>query len=417
MKKLALAALLGATVPAYADARSTDLRDRPFNEQTWLTAHNAFANGLPFLPAYLPSQTLTIGEQLVAGARGLMLDIHESNGRVRLCHGLCLGLEPTLADALNNEILPFLRAVPHAIITLHLEDYVERSALAAELAEAPAVAAMTFNPEDWGGYSWPTPHEMAKAGQRIVIFTQEFRNAGPMDTGRGTAHLLYDRDYTSENDWRLGATIFMHELSCVSRWEKQSLSQGLTAGTRAWPRLFVMNHFHDAPFGDHAWQDNSYDALRSRIDDHCMPAAQRRPNYVAVDFVQAGQAASVVGALNAGAIEFFDKAEGKGKRVCAVAAGARRTVTLDEHANERCPPARIRSAVIRDVPAGMRIELADAAGHAAARTVIAVKHDLTGERALVHDIAAEQDDAHLSVRSSSRGFPESVFQVTFTEAP
>lgn len=416
MKKLALVALLATTPIAHADALYAVDAERPFNEHTWLTAHNAFANALPLPPAFLPNQTLSLRRQLESGVRGLMLDIHESNGRVRLCHGRCAGWEPTLADALNSEILPFLRAVPYAIITLHLEDTASRSALAAELALSPDAPGMTFNPNDWSRERWPTPREMADAGQRLVIFTQQYGNAGPVETPSGTAHLLYDRDYTSENYWSIGPTIFTHDLSCVSRWESQPLSIGLTYGPRTWPRLFVMNQFHGAPFGDHAAHDNSYDMLRSRIDDHCLPAAQRKPNYIAVDFVEAGQAMSVVGALNVGAIEFFSEPEGKGERICAVAAGSKRTVRLGQDTGDRCSPARIRSAVIRDVPGDTRIELADAEGHAAARAVIVVKRPLTGERALVRSIGTPQDDEHVRVTSSGSGYPARVAQVTFAQA-
>ena len=412
MKSLKLMVLACAMFP-FAQARAT--LDRPFNEYTWLTAHNAFANAPPLPPASLPNQTLSLRRQLELGVRGLMLDVEESHGRVRLCHGRCIGLEPTLADVLNYEVLPFMLSAPYAIVTLHLEDRTHRAALAAELAQAPAVAELTFNASSWSDAHWPTPREMADAGQRLIIFTQNIANTGALETPTGTAHILHDRDYTSENYWSLGDTIFTHDRSCVSRWDGQPLALSLTYGPRAWPRLFVMNHFHGAPFGNHSVHDNSYDSLRSRVDDHCLPAAGRKPNYVAVDFVEAGQAASVVAALNTGTIEFFDEPEGKGERVCAVAAGARRTVLLDEHAGDRCPPHRIRSAVLRDIPAGTRVELADGAGHAAARTLIAAKRDLYGERALVRDTGTAQDDAHISVTSSPSGLPKGVRQVTFSQ--
>lgn len=408
MKPIMLAALACAVIPA-AHAQTT--LDRPFNEYTWLTAHNAFANTI------FPNQTLSLREQLEHGVRGLMLDVHANNGRVRLCHGGCLGYEPTLADALNDDVLPFLRRAPQAIVTLHLEDYADREALVAELGKSPETVRMSFDPASWDDGHWPTPAEMAAAGQRLVIFTQQFRNAGNLETDTGVAHVLFDRDYTSENHWSIGSTIFTHDVSCHSRWDDPWLSLGLTYGGRTWPRLFVMNHFHSAPFGDHAATDNSYDALRSRIDEECLPAAQRKPNYVAVDFVQSGQASSVVGALNSGVIEFFDEPEGKGERVCAIPAGRRRTVMVDEHAGDRCPPDRLRSAIVRDVPAGTRIELADATGATASRLHINIKRDLTNQRALVHDLSAAQEDADMTVRSSAAGFPKGVLQVSFSQTP
>ncbi|UPG94863.1 hypothetical protein [Luteibacter aegosomatissinici] len=415
MKRL-LATLLGVTLAPIAwaaDPRGTDI-DRPFNEYTWLTAHNAFANAPALLPAFLPNQTLSIGEQLQNGVRGLMLDVHESNGRVRLCHGTCIGVEPTLADTLETQILPFLERVPHGVVTLLLEDDTRREALEAELERTPKTAALTFNPASWGTAAWPTPRQMIEAGQRLVVFTQTVRNAGTLNTAGGPFHLLYDRDYTSENYWSLGTSVFEHDMSCRSRWESQPLYLDTTRTAQAWPRLFVMNHFHGVPFGNHSGSDNSYAVLRARIDDECAPAAQRKPNYIAVDFVEAGQARSVVAALNQGAIEFFDGPGGTGELVCAVPGSERRTVELGDAGLDRCPTARLRSAVLRDLPAGTRIVLSDGLSHAASRTAILVRKDLMGERATIARFSEAYDGDGVHVQPSANGLRNGITHVTFS---
>ncbi|MGF6496123.1 hypothetical protein ABIE56_004326 [Luteibacter sp. 621] len=413
MKKLLLAALVCASPSAYADVPFAVDVDRPFHEYTWLTAHNAFVNS----PGLFPNQTLAIRRQLQSGVRGLMLDLHESAGRVRLCHGTCVGLEPTFADVLNDEILPYVRSVSHTVVTLHLEDPVSREALAAELAHAPDAVALTFNPASWDTATWPTLRQMADAGQRLVILSQHYRNAGAIETAAGLAHVLFDRAYTSENEWSLGASIAEHDTSCRSRWEGQSLGASITSGDQAWPRLFVMNHFHGVPLGGHSWFDNRYDTLRARIDDACAPEAGRKPNYVAVDFVEAGQVGSVVAALNLGTIEFFDGVDGAGERLCAVAAGGRRTVDLDENDLDRCPPRRVRSAVIRDVPAGTRITLSDGISRRAPRMTVDVRHDLAGERALVARFDTPQADDHVMAEIRDGGPSRGITHVAFEPPP
>jgi hypothetical protein len=406
MKKYLFAALFGATSAAQADVPfATDI-DRPFHEYTWLTAHNAFATTL------VPNQTLPIGRQLQLGVRGLMLDLHESAGRVRLCHGACIGTEPTLADTLNDEILPYVHSHVHAVVTLHLEDHVSRDALADELSRAPEAMALSFNPDHWETDTWPTVRQMAEAGQKLVIFTQQYRNAGQLDTSAGQATLLFDQDYTTENYWSMGP-LATHDRTCRSRWDNLPLTLPGVSGRYAWPRLFVMNHFHDTPYGPHAWHDNRYDELRTRIDDHCLPAAGRKPNYIAVDFVEAGQAGSVIAALNLGTIEFFDREDGQGERLCAIHAGARRTVDLNEDELDRCPPHRVRSAVVRDVPAGTRVTLAERGKNASPAITIEVRHDLRGERALIARFDQSQIDDHVTAVTVDGGPKGGVTHATF----
>ncbi|HVI56728.1 MAG TPA: hypothetical protein VM621_16935 [Luteibacter sp.] len=113
-----LLALASAHVTAGERQYVHDL-DRRFDQYTWVTAHNAFNTWFPF-----PNQSKSISQQLLDGVRGLSLDLHEYQGRVRACHGSCFLVGQPLATHLNGEIVPFLLADRQALVTIHLEDYV-----------------------------------------------------------------------------------------------------------------------------------------------------------------------------------------------------------------------------------------------------------------------------------------------------
>jgi chitinase len=110
---------------------------------------------------------------------------------------------------------------------------------------------------------------------------------------------MASEDFTVENYWSLGTTIFQHDRRCYSRWEGQPLSRPEIRGMRGWRPLFTMNQFHGVPLVTHASSDNGFDALKERYEGWCGPAAGRKPNYVAVDFHERGDVERFVEWLNA----------------------------------------------------------------------------------------------------------------------
>jgi hypothetical protein len=279
-----------ATSPA-AMANTPDDMSRPFDRYTWVTTHNAFTSNGTF-----PNQSQTIAEQLNSGVRGLMLDLHFSNGRVRLCHNVCRSLgTQAFADLLNETILPFLDAHPDAILTLQLEDFTTLRQLATELEMAPGLAGTTFDPDSWDTRGWPTYQQMLDRGQRVLIFSLNETNTGAIPAGDGIVDIMATSEYTVENYWSLGATPLRHDFSCVSRWgeDVRPLARQAVTGKPGWRPLFTMNQFHGVPAQVHAGSDNSYEALTARYLDYCRPVAKRKPNFIAVDFHDVGDTAKV----------------------------------------------------------------------------------------------------------------------------
>jgi hypothetical protein len=262
-----------------------DTLDQPFDRYTWLTTHNAFNYG--FTP--VPNQTRSIPTQLNDGVRGLMLDFVESRGQVYLCHNICLSGELTLEATFNEQIMPFLRNNPNAILTLHVEDYASRSTLHNALNGVSGLAGITFDPQTWNTPDWPTPQQMIDAGQRLLIFNLNNDNSGDFAVDEGNVHIMTSTDGTVENYWSLGDTIFTHDYTCKSRWSDIPLDRKSVAFPgKAWNRLFVMNQFHGVSLGWHARLDNRFDRLLDRVDNYCAGPAMRKPNFIAVDHYEQG---------------------------------------------------------------------------------------------------------------------------------
>ena len=104
--------------------RTTSLTDN-----TVIFAHNSY-NG-PSTGAYMPNQGLSITDLLNIGVRGIELDVHNTQGEVRLCHEFCtpdsmsfLGYNRKFSDALE-EIQKWASHNPSEVILLKIEDWVD----------------------------------------------------------------------------------------------------------------------------------------------------------------------------------------------------------------------------------------------------------------------------------------------------
>ncbi|MFJ6147938.1 FG-GAP-like repeat-containing protein [Streptomyces anulatus] len=262
--------------------------DPTFDQRTYLTSHNAYynqddADGA----AAFPNQSHSIREQLARGVRGLMLDGYDSNGRVRMCHKVCLPTSRPLSNVFTD-IADFLKdpANGNEIVTVFLEDYVTPEQLDAEVGDdlgpGGQLEGMVFDPKgpklpglgsglawDVEATGWPKVSDMVKHGKRLVLFSDRSDK-----TGIG---FLRAKDWTAENYWSMGAGLGDSDWSCYSRWDEIPLAKE----EPKFRRLFVMNHFRSVPMEDTARIDNS--KLVNRAQRFCSPAARKKPNFVAVD--------------------------------------------------------------------------------------------------------------------------------------
>jgi hypothetical protein len=91
-------------------------------------------------------------------------------------------------------------------------------------------------------------------------------------------YVAWNQDYTKENYWSIGG--LGNDWDCPSRWNNGDYIDA------DYPKLFVFNHFRDAPTVITAALDNPYDKIMDRINNQCCPLAKQLPNFVTVDFFE-----------------------------------------------------------------------------------------------------------------------------------
>jgi hypothetical protein len=279
--------------------------DPRLDQATFLTAHNAFANGVDggFAPPFVnfvPNQTRGLNQQLADGVRGFMMDIYQTPDGAILCHTSCTLVSKPVALTVDlQRIVDFLNAHPSEIVTVFLEDYVDPGVLRTSLAGVNGLTNVLYRPDQTGvrDHGWPTVSALRAANDRLLIFTDHSRSADESaGLTRDSFGVMYQRDWTVENYWSMGSATGTSDWSCYSRWYGASDNTPLTQTSPNFRPLFVMNHFRDAPVGGTPGTDNT--KLRDRAERFCEPAARKKPTYLAVDRYDQGDPASAVAGLN-----------------------------------------------------------------------------------------------------------------------
>lgn len=282
--------------------------DRPYNRYSFLCTHNAFVN---YQDArwVAPNQSMSITNQLKNGIRALMLDTHYAKpdwkdvfkvipeAGVYLLHGVEGGHwiagstyalpSRRLYHALYD-VWGFLNDNPYEVVTIFLEDYTTADQLQAEFdfifkkeneegRDGKKFLQRIYNPDNDSRWQvkekkqWPLLSDLIAWDKRVIIFSSD-------QSKRGSEYVAYGRDYTKENFWSLGD--LGNKWDCPSRWnDGQYIDED-------YPKLFVFNHYRNAPTVISAAIDNHYDKIMDRIDNQCSKTAKQLPNFVAVDFFE-----------------------------------------------------------------------------------------------------------------------------------
>jgi hypothetical protein len=265
----------GPVIPPWPAARPgcnghEELCDRPFDEVVFPSTHNSMSNAQDDWG--IPNQNLNLRSQLSDGIRGFLLDVFEDNGRLKLCHSICVIGQRDLIDAFE-EFSDFLAQNPGEVISFLIEDNISAEQLAGALdAGGLADYAIVHEP----GAAWPTLGELIEADTRLLVTTQD---AGPPpEIIHNLWSLAWDTDYTyaSVDDFECGR------------------NRGQTSNA-----LFLLNHWLSAPASlpEYGPVANEYSVLMDRVET-CRSEWERLPSFLAVDYYDAGDLFEVVDVLN-----------------------------------------------------------------------------------------------------------------------
>ncbi|WP_128378299.1 PI-PLC domain-containing protein [Streptomyces cavernae] len=279
--------------------------ERTLDQVTFLTTHNAYANGVDggFAPPFVnlvPNQTRGINQQLADGVRGFMLDIHQTSDGAILCHNSCTLVSRPVALWVDlQRMVDFLKRNPDQVVTVFLEDYVDAGVLRSELARVSGLSDVLYRPDQTGvrQNGWPRMADLIAANRRLLIFSDHSR-ASDQSAGltRDSFGVMYQKEWTVENYWSMGGGVGDSNWACYSRWYDANTNIPLTRTEPNFRPLFVMNHFRDVGITGTATTDNT--KLTDRAQRFCQPAARKKPNFLAVDHYDRGNPAAAVNTLN-----------------------------------------------------------------------------------------------------------------------
>lgn len=247
-----------------------ELCSRRYNEVAFPATHNAMSNFEENWAA--ANQNLGLKRQLQDGIRAMLIDTHEWNGDLYLCHSACPLGNRLLVDALK-EIRMFLDEHPYEVLTLIIQDAIS-PAQTEEAFKAAGLSDMMYVHEK--GTPWPTLYDLIVSGKRIV--------AGAEFSGPPPAWYHHFWDIAWDTPYAFAKP---EDFNCA-----------LNRGTKG-NDLFLVNHWLSDPLStpDRAKVANEYSLLSSRVKQ-CQAEGGQLPNFVAVDFYDIGSVFQVVDEVN-----------------------------------------------------------------------------------------------------------------------
>lgn len=308
IKKIALVCIIA---PLYLQGLSPwqfPTSDRRYDHIAFLCSHNSFSNQAD---GYIqPQQKWSIQEQLDNGIRAFMLDTYYScnifgkNCNVNLCHNSCTltetvlrpfkGNAPRLVTALKT-IADFLDKNPKEIITIFLENYVDKVYIDQSIQELPEFKKYVLTPWDWNPdvrKGWPLLSWMQQKNKRVVIFNSK----------EGTFFTYFEWAFHAENVY---SEVNLKDI-CMQR----KTSREETGKKQRY--LYVMNFFPEFYVKGTEKKIQGYDfnkinneTLRTALNQ-CLDSGldqeglykKRYPNFIALDFVNEGDAMAIINELN-----------------------------------------------------------------------------------------------------------------------
>lgn len=296
-------------LPIYAQGLSQWVlpSDRRYDQTAFLCSHNSFSNEAD---GYIqPQQKWSIQQQLDNGIRAFMLDTYYScnifgkNCNVNLCHNSCTltemilrpfkGNAPRLVTALKT-IADFLDKNPKEIITIFLENYVDKKYIDASVLEIPEFKKYVLIPSQWDPVvkkGWPSLSWMQQNNKRVIIFNSK----------EGTDYTYFEWAFHAENSY---SEVDLKDICMQRKTSREETGKN--------PRyLYVMNFFPEfyikgtEKIQGYDFNKINNEKLRTALNQ-CLDQGldkeglykKRYPNFIALDFVNLGDAMAIINEIN-----------------------------------------------------------------------------------------------------------------------
>lgn len=247
---------------------------KKYNEICFLTSHNAFASSA--YGYFITSQTLSIPEQLQYGVRALMIDLWWHNNEIYMLHGGYGATmfqktgQPEKFEWLLIGIKNWLAENPNEILTLILESYLGNTGgiEIRRLLEKHNITIYNPSRQKLVIGEWDTLADMIAIDQRLVMMSREYHDG-----------VIYDDNVVIENTWDYKNNI---------RGDKFFKRTG---------SIYVFNHFTTDLLPSLYTSFNSENNIMDRMNNAYQNISMY-PNFLAVNYIQYGDAIKVVNYLN-----------------------------------------------------------------------------------------------------------------------
>jgi len=229
---------------------------------------------------------LELEKALMAGYRGINLDVCNCGGLLQFCHNVCDLGSRVPVDVFAN-VARFLDSYPSEVIVLLFEASREKGPvvwndLHAEMSKVDGFVDMMYVHKY--GDEWPTMGDLVSQNKRIIAF---HFNGGTCTDDACPPGMHYFYNYAAETQFESASldNLENYEYSCrVTRGPKEGQ---LPAA------FFVVNNFVTPPDEEASRVANSKTFLSNRLTN-CANINQMRPNFVYLDFWSQGVTAQLV---------------------------------------------------------------------------------------------------------------------------
>mmetsp|Transcript_15059 Transcript_15059/g.31971 ORF Transcript_15059/g.31971 Transcript_15059/m.31971 type:complete len:449 (+) Transcript_15059:249-1595(+) len=237
------------------------------------------------------NQKYELERALIAGYRGLNLDVCNCKGVIQFCHNIC-DLGERIPEEVFSNTLEFLNEYPSEVVVLLFQASTETGItvwndLHSEMKNVDGFADMIYT-HTFGG-EWPTMGDLVQQNKRIIVF---YFNGGTCYDEGCPPTFNYFYNYAAETQYESAslADLENFEYSCkITRKPKENWLP---------PVFLVVNNFVTPPDEDVAAETNSRTFLADRLTA-CGNMNRMRPNFVYLDFWNQGATAELVQYANA----------------------------------------------------------------------------------------------------------------------